>query len=548
MKRHTTGFFNINFTGLIVGTLFYCFALTPSLLPRPALFAGAIGGVSFAVGYMIGVFVSWIARGILRAEPSAVFKRIAWRVVLGLEAVCIVAYSVWNAGWENQVRHFIDDPTAHGQHAVTIIGVAAVVAVLMLIIGKAIAWVIRKIGALIGSGWPAYISIACGTAIVAAISVLLYNGVVSRVFVQTTNNIYSQVNDTTAPGVYQPTTDTVSGSPHSRIAWKTLGYQGRSFVSSGPSQQKITQFTGQPAEQPVRVYVGLESAASAKDRANLAVAELVRTGAFNRKLLVVAGTTGTGWIEPQSVDAIEYMWHGNSAIVATQYSYLPSWISFLVDQQKATDASRALFEAVYAKWQTLPPDHRPKLIAYGLSLGSFGAQAAFNSVHDVRLRTDGALFMGTPNFTPLWRTVEQARDTGSPEWQPRYQQGQTVRFAATNDAIKSSQSGWRAPRILYVQHASDPVVWWNYNLIWHKPDWLKEKRGPDVSPNMQWYPFVTFAQVTVDQFFGTIAPDGHGHNYSKTIVNAWQAVTEPAQWSSEQSSKLQRLIDTYPDG
>ena len=46
-------------------------------------------------------------------------------------------------------------------------------------------------------------------------------------------------------------------------------------------------------------------------------------------------TTGSGWVDPASVDTFEYLSGGDSAIVAIQYSYLPSWMSYLVDQSKA---------------------------------------------------------------------------------------------------------------------------------------------------------------------------------------------------------------------
>ena len=82
---------------------------------------------------------------------------------------------------------------------------------------------------------------------------------------------------------------------------------------------------------------------------------------------------------------------------------------------------------------------------------------------------------------------------------------------------------------LYMQHASDPVVWFSFDLLFNEPDWLKEAPGPDVSPAMRWYPFVTFFQVTVDQFFGVTVPNGHGHNYGNTIANAWAAVAVPGQ-------------------
>ena len=145
--------------------------------------------------------------------------------------------------------------------------------------------------------------------------------------------------------------------------------------------------------------------------------------------LVVAGTTGTGWLEPQSVDALEYLWNGDSAIVGIQYSYLPSWISFLVDKDRASEAGIALFDAVYAKWSTLPPDHRPKLIAYGLSLGSFSMQSALRQRRRPGLRTDGALFVGTPDFTQPWGDITAGRDPGSPAVAAgRTENGRTVRF------------------------------------------------------------------------------------------------------------------------
>ena len=77
----------------------------------------------------------------------------------------------------------------------------------------------------------------------------------------------------------------------------------------------------------------MESAPTAEERAALAVKELDRTDAWSREVLVVMGTTGTGWIEPQSSDSLEYLWNGDTAEVTIQYSYLPSWISFLVDKQ-----------------------------------------------------------------------------------------------------------------------------------------------------------------------------------------------------------------------
>ena len=63
---------------------------------------------------------------------------------------------------------------------------------------------------------------------------------------------------------------------------------------------------------------------------------------------------------------------------------------------------------------------------------------------------------------------------------------------------------------------------------------------------MRWYPFVTFMQVTVDQFFGVSVPPGHGHNYGNTIVGAWQNVVPPPVWTPTAAVALQKIIDAYP--
>jgi uncharacterized membrane protein len=542
-------FLRLNFCGIVVGTAFYCLALTPSLLPRPPLFAGIIAGISFAFGYGIGVGISWIGRQLSRhKEPSPRTKQYAWRLAVLCMGVLFLAYSIWNTSWENDVRRLIGEPVLNGQYAAIIVGMAIIAGESVIIFGKLIGRAILGISKFADKWLPLYASFIIGVITVTTIAAFLYNGIVAKQFVRTTNTIYSKVNATTPEGIVPTSRALRSGSPDSLVSWQSLGYQGRNFIGKGPTKEQIAKHTGQAASEPIRVYVGLDASTSAETRADLAVRELERTGAFDRPILVVAGSTGTGWIEPRSADALEYIWGGKSAIVTAQYSYLPSWISFLVDQRKASDTGTALFEAVYTKWKTLPESKRPKLVSYGLSLGSFGAQAAFKNVDDIHDRTDGALYMGTPHFTQPWETVERSRDKGSPQWQPTYQQGATVRFAATNNDLQRIEpSTWQQPRILYMQHASDPVVWWDYSLLWEKPDWLDEKRGPDVSPNMKWYPFVTFAQVTVDQFFGVTAPDGHGHNYGNTIVRAWASVAAPQGWTPEKAQRVQEVIDAYPD-
>ena len=164
-----------------------------------------------------------------------------------------------------------------------------------------------------------------------------------------------------------------------------------------------------------------------------------------------------------------------------QYSYLPSWLSYLVDQDRARDAGRELFDAVYARWSDLPPDARPRLFVSGESLGSFGAEAAFSGEFDLSNRTSGALMAGPPNFNELYRSFVDDRDAGSTEVDPVFRDGRTVRFRTDpGEPVPPVGQPWNGARVLYMQHPSDPVVWWNTDLILARPDWLEEPRGRDV--------------------------------------------------------------------
>lgn len=535
----------LNFSGLVFGLAFYCFSVLPSLLPRPWLFQGIISGISISVGYGLGVAISKAIRWIFEYEPPDIFKFWSWQILKYLGVTIFLIYLFLGTIWQAEVRKLIEVTNPGGRFLLRTFLVTILVSITLIAIGRILVklnnWAIKQIDKIL----PRRASIGLGFLAVTVFVWWILSGVFFNFFVSQSNRIYYKRNTSTPTGVMQPVSANRSGSNQSLVSWDSLGFQGKRFVSGGATQNQLKEFSDKSVKDPIRIYAGVVSADSASARAQLAVAELKRTKAFERQILVVATPTGTGWLEPQTVDSLEYIFGGDSAIVAQQYSYLPSWISFLVDQQNARDAGRALYDAVYAEWSKLPENSRPKLIIYGLSLGSFGGQSAFSGVNHLRLTSDGALFVGTPNETELWRTITSQRDKGSPEWQPIYQAGKAVHFADSNEAILANQINWQKPRVLYMQHASDPVVWFSFDLIYNKPDWLNEKRGKDVSPTMRWYPFVTFIQVGIDQFFGTTVPNGHGHNYPNTIVNAWVAVTSPQNWDQSKSESLQKLINNY---
>jgi uncharacterized membrane protein len=254
-------------------------------------------------------------------------------------------------------------------------------------------------------------------------------------------------------------------------------------------------------------------------------------------------TTGSGWVDPALSDSFEYLTGGDSAIVALQYSYLPSWISYLVDQSKAREAGRALFDAVYGPWSQLPQDKRPRLLVAGESLGSFGGETAFSGEQSMANLTNGALWAGPPNFNTLFREFTDHRDPGSPEVQPVYHDGRIVRFAddATTDIPPAGQP-WPASRVLYMMHPSDPIVWWSPHLIFSEPDWIGEAPGKDVLEGMFWIPLVTFWQVTADLPFATGVPAGHGHKYTSEYVDGFNAVMQLPGVTPQELTDLRKII------
>ena len=278
------------------------------------------------------------------------------------------------------------------------------------------------------------------------------------------------------------TSPQVSGSSASLVAWQSLGQKGRDFVATAPSREELGLFAGTPAADPIRVYVGLDSAGSVDERAQLAVREMERTGAFDRAVVAVIITTGTGWVDEDVAESLEFMYAGDTALVTMQYSYLPSWLSFMVDKSKATEAASALIGAVHAEWAAMPADSRPKLVLFGESLGSYGTETTFGDLESMAAGADGTLLVGPPFANPIWRQLVDGRDEGTPVWHPVYDDGETVLFVQNASELRSPTGQQEVPRVMYLQNSSDPVVWWNPQLVYQAPEWLDEPRGPTCRP------------------------------------------------------------------
>jgi uncharacterized membrane protein len=535
--------------GLTVALLFFVWSMTPSLLPRAWFLQGVATGISVAIGYGIGCGAAWAVRRCgVSPSWSARTRRIGWWTLAVVAAVTVPLFLVLGSWWQQIVRDLAGVERVNRANYILILLLSVTVAVILLAASRGIRRGTRALTR-VGSRYvPAPAARLVAVAVVVAIGVFAVNGLVYRGLIGLANQSAAAADHGTADGVEQPQAPERSGSPASIESWDSLGKEGRTFVAGGPTAEQITGVTGRPAQTPIRVYAGRAAAENVDEAAELVVAELERTGAFERSVIAVATTTGRGWVNSRVASSLEYTTGGDSAIAAMQYSFLPSPLSFIADRETPPQAGRALFEAVERAVGELPEESRPKLVTFGESLGSFGGQGAFSGAQDMLARTDGALWVGTPNFSPQWSYITDHRDPGSYERLPVIDGGENVRFAASASDLDMADAPWGDPRIIYWQHASDPITWWSFDLLLNKPDWLREPLGDDVDPGMRWMPFVTFWQVTLDMVFSADVPAGHGHTFGADAADMWAAILQPEGWTAEDTARVHSVIaDGLPE-
>ena len=153
------------------------------------------------------------------------------------------------------------------------------------------------------------------------------------------------------------------------------------------------------------------------------------------------------------------------------------------------EAARDLFRAVYGYWTPLPKDHRPRLYLHGLSLGAMSSEHSADLFEVIGDPYQGALWSGPPFTKPDLepghaRPQSRARLTGCrASATARLSASPTSRMRST---LPARHGGRCASSICNMP--SDPVTFFDYASWYHRPDWMRAPRGPDVSPELRWYP------------------------------------------------------------
>lgn len=526
---------DISLIGVVGALVMYGVSVSPSLLARSWQWHAVASGVLSAVGYIVGLTIQRFYAlvvprlGVEITAPQSV--SIAFRAVL------LLGFFLWFLRWllqsyreRKRANHLV------GMRGETLgeylLGTFCAFILMLALLG--IAWGLQWIGRAIVSVLSQWMHMVFALALSLLILVVIVYALTSQVLLKLGINFFTRharkMNNRTAKGIVQPQAPERSGSPQSRSSWRAVGGQGRVFLGRGPSRADIEAVTGCSAMEPIRVYAGMpEEGQSLQSAADLVVEELHRTGAFDRAVILIATSTGSGWVDEWQVQPLEYLTRGNCATASMQYSFVPSSINFLTDLDVSEEAAVILFETIRRAVDEIPEDRRPALFVCGESLGAYASQHVFSGIVDVLSRTDGALWVGTPAFTPMHAELTAIRHRGSPEVAPVVANGRHVRFVNVPENLWSDVYGrelgdWNYPRVVYAQHPSDPVVWWNSELVWHKPDWISEKVDGDVSPHMQYTRGATYIQVLVDMPVAGTAPGGHGHTYHEELIPLWEAI------------------------
>ncbi len=334
----------------------------------------------------------------------------------------------------------------------------------------------------------------------------------------------------------------VSGSPGSLVSWDSLSREGRRNVSTVLEAQLIEHVMGEPAAEPIRVYVGLESAPTEYERRDLVLRELQRTGAFDRELLMVISPTGTGYVNYVAVEAAEYMTRGNIASVTMQYSLRPSVLS-LDRVAEGRLQYRMLIDAIHNQLAERPAGQRPRVVIFGESLGAWTSQDAFAHRGTQGLRDaaiDRAIWIGTP-YMSKWEQESLGSD------RPDVDRSLLRRFNDFGQLQAMDRDARERLRYVLITHDNDGVGHFSPDLLALAPDWLGPAgtRPAGVPKTEQWQSPTTFIQTLIDmKNSANVIPgqfEAKGHDYRADLARFVREVYA-LQASDEQLASIEAAL------
>jgi len=312
-----------------------------------------------------------------------------------------------------------------------------------------------------------------------------------------------------------PSNQYVSGGPNSISPFEELGQQGRRFVTEVVPPGQIDETLGETgAVHPIRVYVGVESEPLyATGRSELALEEMDRLGAFDRKYLLLVSPTGTGWVDHTVIETAEILARGDIATVCIQYGKAPSFL-----EAQGVSLGRAQFRqllwGVRQRLIGVREEEKPKVLVFGESLGAWSSSdvimhqgiAGFD-----HYGIENALWFGLPGVAKWSRTgMREGRSPLTPK-------GTVAAFDRFEQYEELSEEARRSLRAVIVDHDNDPISQMSLRLAVKKPPWLDGVYRRNIPEGMRWEPLITFIQIVADAMNATVMIPGQyksfGHDY-----------------------------------
>lgn len=549
MTLRAAALFHLSAPASLAGAAGFAAALTPSLVPRSALMQGLLAGLSFSACYFLIVLVlmAWRLLGLRlpQGRGARLARRCAWLAAL-LIMLCALAFV---REGQNELRALMGLAPVESIRPLTIALSAGLVIFTLIWLGRLFRSATLLIQKRLLPLLPERAALLLGLLGALFGFNLLGNDLLLRQALSAFDRSYALLDRALSDSDDAPAQSEKTGGPGSVVPWESLGAEGRRRVSDPLDAAAIAAITGAAAREPVRIYVGLASAQSPEARARLALEEAIRVKAFERKRLVIATPTGTGWVDPAAMVPLEVITQGDVATVSVQYSYLPSWLALLTVQDYGVQTARATFSLFHHHWLSLPEGQRPELWLFGLSLGALHSDLSADLYDLLGAPYSGAYRVGPPFAGQSWQHLTRDRRPDSPAWRPEVRDGRVVRFLNQTHELPVPEAApsWGPVRILYLQYPSDAITFFSPSLLWRAPDWMAQSpRGADVPRALTWIPVVSFLQIGFDLITATTTPAGFGHVYAAhDYLYGWQALFAPdGRLSPEARGRLTTLLET----
>lgn len=297
----------------------------------------------------------------------------------------------------------------------------------------------------------------------------------------------------------------------------TVGKHGLKFlneVTPGAQIARVMEVDPAKVQDPIRIYGGMDHAATRAELADLIYQEALAKGAFDRGNVVLYLPSGTGHVNPMPVAAVEYQTLGDVASIGMQYGNKPS-----LQSVHRVDDARELYRMVRDRFaehiRSMPETSRPSLTSYGESLGGWGMQDVYLATGPEGIAASGLdrmVNVGSPRFSKF---RSEAIGVAGHRLDPT---GTMFEFNDL-DTLRSLDPATRdGVRGFLLTHHNDPVNKFSPTMFIQRPEWLRShQHGVGVPRKMKWLPGVSGTQGIFDMINGVSPKPGvmarTGHDY-----------------------------------